>query len=89
MPQILGCFSTFSNNTENEFIQWHEPLLADSRLAIVDLDSVFHILWSRPNLRQIESKPPRSVRHPRRSGGADAGANQPREYSRTGYMQEK
>ena len=79
MPQILACFSTFSNETDNGFIQWHEPPLPEARIAIMGLDAVFHILRSRPDLCQTESDPPRSVRRRRRrSGGADAGAARPR-----------
>ena len=50
LPRILACFSTFSNETDKGFVQWHEPRLPDSKLAIMGLDAVFRILRSRPDL---------------------------------------
>ena len=78
MPQILACFSTFSNETDSEFIRQHEPPLPELRITTMGLDAVFRILRSRPDLCQTESDPPRSVRRRRRSRGADAGAGRRR-----------
>ena len=78
IPQMLSCFSTFSNETDNGFIQWHHPPLCETRIAAMGLSAVFRILQARPDLCHAESKPRRSVRRRRCSGGRDTGVARPR-----------